>query len=98
GTLVSGNNGFAVQGRMAVNGKLTDTASDITISMLQTAPANPTTQVKVSGNLDASAGIFDKGSAATLDPLDATQRGLPQNADSFKDLSINAYDSLGNKH
>ena len=40
GALVLGNNGFVVQGRMATNGKLGDSIGDISISMLQTAPAN----------------------------------------------------------
>ena len=44
------------------------------------------------------AGVFDKGTAATLDPLDPAQRALPQNANSFKDMSITVYDSLGTKH
>ncbi|HXT19075.1 MAG TPA: flagellar hook protein FlgE [Gemmatimonadaceae bacterium] len=98
GSLVSGDNGYHVQGQMAVGGKLQPNLTNITIPFGQTAPASATTTIKIGGNLDASAGIFDKGAAATLDPLDATQRALPQNADSFKDLSINAYDSLGNKH
>jgi flagellar hook protein FlgE len=54
--------------------------------------------VTLSGNVDASAGIFDKGAAAAVDPLDATQRALPQNATSYKDMSITVYDSLGTKH
>ena len=98
GALVLGNNGFVVQGRMATNGKLNDSVGDISISMLQTAPANPTTSVTLSGNLDASAGVFDQGSATTLDPLDPAQRALPQNKNSYKDMSITVYDSLGTKH
>jgi len=98
GTLVSGNDGFAVQGRMATNGKLNDSVGDLKIPVMQTAPANATTTVSVSGNVDASAGAFDKGTAATLDALDPAQRALPQNANSFKDMSITAYDSLGTKH
>jgi flagellar hook protein FlgE len=97
GTLVAGN-GAAVQGRMATAGKLDDIATDIKISMLQTAPANATTAVGLSGNVDASAAVFDQGTATTLDPLDPAQRGLPQNKNSFKDMSITVYDSLGTKH
>src|SRR5258705_542274 len=55
-------------------------------------------QVMLSGNLDAAAGVFDKGPATTLDPLDPTQRALPANKNSFKDMSITVYDSLGTKH
>jgi flagellar hook protein FlgE len=98
GTLTSADNGYAVQGRLAVNGKLTDNTGNITIPESQTSPAVATTSVTLSGNIDASALAFDKGSATTLDALDATQRALPQNANSFKDMSITAYDSLGTKH
>jgi flagellar hook protein FlgE len=97
GTLVA-NNGAAVQGKMATAGKLADIASDIKIEMLQVAPANATTSVALSGNLDASAAVFDQGTAATLDPLDPVQRALPQNKGAFKDMSITVYDSLGTKH
>jgi flagellar hook protein FlgE len=98
GVLVSGDNGLAVQGRMAVNGKLVDGLGNLTIPVGQSAAPSPTTSVSVSGNLDASAGVFDKGTATTLDPLDPVQRALPQNAGSFKDMSITVYDSLGTKH
>ncbi|HTE45454.1 MAG TPA: flagellar hook protein FlgE [Gemmatimonadaceae bacterium] len=98
GTLVAGTNGFAVQGRMATNGKLGDTVSDLKVPIGQTAPANATTKVTLSGNVDASAKVFDKGAATTLDPLDPVQRALPQNANAYKDMSITAYDSLGTKH
>ena len=98
GTLVSGNNGAAVQGRMATNGKLINTLTDIKIPIGQTAPANPTTKVTLSGNLDAAAMVFVSGSAATVDPLNPTQRALPQNANAFKDMSMTVYDSLGTKH
>ncbi|MGH7620055.1 MAG: flagellar hook protein FlgE [Gemmatimonadaceae bacterium] len=96
GTLVA-DNGYAVQGRLATNGKLTDSVTDIKIPLLTTSPANATTTVSVSGNVDASAGVFDQGSATTLDALDPAQRALPQNANSYKDLSITVYDSLGAK-
>jgi flagellar hook protein FlgE len=98
GTLVAGTNGYRVQGRMAVNGVLSDAVGDIKIPVLQTAPAVATTKVTLSGNLDAAAKVFDKGTATDLDPLDPAQRALPQNANSFKDMSITVYDSLGTKH
>jgi flagellar hook protein FlgE len=98
GTLVSGSNGYAVEGRQALNGKLTDTIGPIKIPIGQTAPANATTTVAFSGNIDASAQVFDKGTASAVDPLDATQRGLAANANSYKDMSITTYDSLGTKH
>ena len=97
GTLVSGNNGYRVQGRMATNGKLNDAVTDVKVPVLQTSPAVATTKVTLSGNVDASAQVCDKGTAATLDPLDPAQRALPQNANAFKDMSITVYDSLGTK-
>ena len=96
GSLVSADDGYTVQGRMAVNGKLSDTITNIQIPLGQTSPANATTTVTVNGNLDASASAFDPGSASTVDALDPTQRALPQNAGSYKDMSISVYDSLGN--
>ena len=73
-------------------------SANMKIPVLATSPANATTKVSISGNVDASAGVFDKGTATTLDPLDPAQRALPQNANSFKDMSITVYDSLGTKH
>ena len=98
GSLVAGVNGFAVQGRLAVDGKLTPGIGDLKIPFGQIAKATATTTVQLSGNVDASAAVFDKGSAATLDALDPAQRALPANENSFKDMSITVYDSLGTKH
>jgi flagellar hook protein FlgE len=98
GSLVSGINGAVVQGRLAVDGKLTSTVGNLNIPFGQIAKANATTKVIMSGNLDASAQVFDKGPASTLDALDPVQRALPQNEGSFKDMSITVYDSLGTKH
>jgi flagellar hook protein FlgE len=98
GSLVSGVNGFAVQGRLAVDGKLTPGTGDLKIPFGQIAKATATTKVLLSGNLDASAAAFDKGSATTLDALDPAQRALPANENAFKDMSITVYDSLGTKH
>ncbi len=97
GTLVAGGNGFALQGRMSVGGKLSDAITDVTIPVGEQAAAVATTSISLTGDLDAAATPFDKGTATTLDPLDATQRALPQNAHAYKDLSITAYDSLGAK-
>jgi flagellar hook protein FlgE len=90
--------GDPVQGRLATNGKLGDTLTDLKIPLGQNAPANATSSVSISGNVDASAPVFDKGTAAAVDALDPVQRALPQNAGAFKDMSITAYDSLGTKH
>ncbi len=97
GKLVSPTNGFTVQGRTAINGVMQDTIGDIQLPFGQQGPAKATTSLTVSGNLDASAPVFDKGTAASVDPLDPVQRALPQNASSFMDASITAYDSLGTK-
>jgi flagellar hook protein FlgE len=98
GTLVANDNGFRLQGHTAINGDLQDGVTDLRIPLGQTSPANATTKVTITGNIDASANVFDKGLAATLDPLDPDQRALDQNKNSYKDFSITAYDSLGTKH
>ncbi len=97
GKLVSPTNGFTVQGRIAINGVMQDPIGDIQLPFGQATPAKPTANVTLVGNLDASATDFDKGTATTLDALDPIQRALPQNASSFMDASITAYDSLGTK-
>jgi flagellar hook protein FlgE len=98
GSLVAGVNGFKVQGRLAQDGKVTPAIGDLKIPFGQIAKATATTKVVLSGNLDATAKVFDKGSASTLDALDPTQRALAGNENSFKDMSMTVYDSLGTKH
>ena len=67
-SLVAGVNGFAVQGRLADERQARRRRiGDLKIPFGQIAPATATTKVQLSGNLDASAAVFDKGSAATLD-------------------------------
>ncbi len=97
GRLVSPTNGFVVQGRMAVNGVFQDGVTDVKLPFGQKTAAKPTSSITLAGNLDASAPAFDKGTATTLDPLDADQRAIPANAKSYKDVSITTYDSLGTK-
>ena len=97
GKLVSPTNGFTVQGRTAVNGVMQDGIGDIQLPFGQSTAAKATSNITLVGNLDASAPDFDKGTAAALDPLDSAQRALPQNASSFMDATITAYDSLGTK-
>ena len=97
GKLVSPTNGFTVQGRTAINGVMQDGVGDIKLPFGQQTAAKATSGITLSGNLDAAANVFSAGAASTIDPLDATQRALPQNANSFQDASITAYDSLGNK-
>jgi flagellar hook protein FlgE len=98
GNLVSPTNGAIVQGRMGVNGTLVDTVGNITLPFGQKTAASATTNVTLAGNLDAAAAVFDQGTAQTLDALDPAQRALPQNRNSYKDMSITVYDSLGTKH
>lgn len=98
GRLVSPTNGFVVQGRMAINGVFQDGIQDIKLPFGQKTAAFATTNVTLSGNVDAQAQVFDQGTAVTLDPLDPVQRALPGNQKSYKDLSITVYDSLGAKH
>lgn len=55
GRLVSATNGFTVQGRLAVNGVLTQQVGDIVLPIGQSSPAQATTEVRLAGNLDAQA-------------------------------------------
>src|SRR5207244_1970798 len=77
GKLVSPTNGYVVQGKMALNGVLQDTVQDIQLPFGQQTAAKATTSTMLAGNLDASAPVFDKGTAAAVDPLDPVQRALP---------------------
>ena len=55
GRLVSATNGFAVQGRSAVNGTLLDTIGDIRLPTGQQTAAMETTEATIAGNLNAAA-------------------------------------------
>ncbi len=55
GKLVASTNGFIVQGRVPVNGVLTDTIDDIKLPFGQKAPAHATENAVLGGNLDAGA-------------------------------------------
>jgi len=55
GRLVSANNGFVVQGRLAQAGVLQQTIGDIAVPLNQRSDANATTTVDIVGNLDAAA-------------------------------------------
>ncbi|MDH3222769.1 MAG: flagellar hook protein FlgE [Gemmatimonadota bacterium] len=57
GHLVASTNGFLVQGRLAVDGQLTDTITDIRLPFGQKAAARATTEAVLAGNLDAEAAI-----------------------------------------
>ena len=57
GHLVASTNGFIVQGRLAVNGQLTDQITDIRLPFGQKASAFATTEAVLAGNLDADAAV-----------------------------------------
>lgn len=59
GRLVSANNGYVVQGRLAQAGVLQQSVGDITIPLNQRADANATSNVGIVGNLDAAAATGD---------------------------------------
>ena len=101
GNLVEPTNGFIVQGKMATNGVFSDVVTDIHLPFGQKAAANPTTTMKLAGNLDGSQPVFD-----TTDPVggvlgdgfNAETLANPANANSFTETTITAYDSLGTKY
>jgi flagellar hook protein FlgE len=92
GRLVSPTNGFVVQGQLAVNGQMTDEIQDIKLPFGQKTAASATTSVALSGNLDASAPVF-QGSINS-----ATDLANPANQGAFVDTTMSVYDSLGNQH
>ncbi len=55
GRLVASTNGQVVQGRLAVDGQLTDSIGDIVLPFGQKSAAKPTTTLSVGGNLNAEA-------------------------------------------
>lgn len=59
GRMVASTNGFVVQGKMAVDGRLTDEIQDIRLPFGQKSAAQPTTRVVVGGNLNAEAATGD---------------------------------------
>ena len=91
GRLVSPTNGFVVQGRMAANGVFQDGIQDIILPFGQKTAAKPTDNLKLGGNLDASAPVF-------TGTFDATSRADAANSKSWTETSITVYDSLGNQH
>jgi flagellar hook protein FlgE len=96
GELVSPTNGFVVQGRMATNGVLSDSVTDITLPFGQKVTARPTSKLTLAGNLDASATNFDL-TAAVPNGFNATTRAAAANSGSYQSATIAAFDQLGNK-
>jgi len=98
GRLVSPTNGFVVQGRMAVNGVFTEGIQDIKLPFGQKTAAHATSTVKLAGNLDASAPLFQNVSGAATPIDDPANRNDPANADAWTETEVTVYDSLGAKH
>lgn len=57
GRISLATNGFVLQGRVAVDGVLTDTVGDIRLPIGQRAPARASTEAVLGGNLDARAEV-----------------------------------------
>jgi flagellar hook protein FlgE len=57
GRLVSATNGHVVQGKLAVNGEITDTIGDLVLPFGQKSAARATTRLSIGGNLDAEAAV-----------------------------------------
>jgi flagellar hook protein FlgE len=92
GQMVSPTNGFVVQGQMYENGVLQDGIRDIRLPFGQKVSAKPTTEATLSGNLNASAPIFQ---GDFNDPVD---RAVPVNATAWTESQITVFDSQGGKH
>lgn len=88
GRLVQPATGFSVQGRMAIGGALGGGLTDIVIAPDLKSAAKATTNIRVGGNLDASAPIV-------AGDTPAERAASP---DAFRDTSIEVYDSQGTKH
>jgi flagellar hook protein FlgE len=101
GRMVSPTNGFIVQGRMALDGVLNDTITDITLPFGQKVAARATTRVTVAGNLNSSAGIFNPADPDGLGPLTGgfgpDTRAVAVNNGTFTNGTIGMFDALGNK-
>jgi flagellar hook protein FlgE len=102
GQLVSPTNGFIVQGKVAVNGVLQNGITDIVLPFGQKTAAQPTTTMKLAGNLDASVPAFDTtdpdGAGAAVAGFNVDTRAVAANKNSWTSTSMTAYDSLGNKY
>ncbi len=101
GRMVSPTNGFIVQGRMALDGVLNDTITDITLPFGQKVAARATSKVTVAGNLNSSAGIFNTADPDAAGPLlggfGPDTRAVAANSGTFTNGSIGMFDALGNK-
>ena len=102
GKLVVPSNGFAIQGRIAINGVFQDGITDVVLPFGQKTAAKETTEMKFSGNLDAAAPAFDLSDPDGAGPLTAGfnsgTRGAAINAGSWTETSIAAFDSQGTRY
>ena len=75
GHLVASTNGFKVQGRLATQGILTDSITDIVLPFGQKSAAKDTTLAALAGNLDAAALVGDtaESSITVYDAMGATE-------------------------
>jgi flagellar hook protein FlgE len=95
GRLVFPANGFVVQGRMATDGVLGNTLTDIVIPKGMSSPARATTLATITGNLDASAPVI-----VAADPANPTAAEIAdvQNERAVQQMTIGVFDSLGQRH
>lgn len=89
GQLVSPANGFIVQGRMYDNGIQQQGIQDIRLPFGQQVSAQPTSEVTLAGNLNASAPVFQG------DFQDPDVRALAVNEKSWTESQITMFDSQG---
>jgi flagellar hook protein FlgE len=80
-----------VQGQLYNNGQLQDGIQDIQLPFGQKVSARPTNEMKLAGNLNASAPAFQG------DVMDADARQDPLNTSSWTESTISVFDSQGSK-
>lgn len=93
GQLVSPTNGFVVQGEMYENGTVQDGVRDIRLPFGQKVIAKATSQLRVAGNLNASAPAV--ADPATFDVNSPADRAA--NPGAWTESSLTVYDSQGSK-
>lgn len=99
GRLVSPTNGFIVQGRIARQGVLQEGITNIQLPLGQKTEARPTSEVRLAGNLNSEAPIFDTSASTATPPVfDDESRQDPANVGAYTSTTISVYDSIGTKH
>jgi flagellar hook protein FlgE len=91
GRLVSPTNGFVVQGQVYQNGQLQDGIRDIQLPFGQKVTAQPTSEMRLGGNLNASAPQVPAGFSIDS-PADRAA-----NPAAWTESSISVFDSQGTK-